>query len=148
MSRTLYHKASAVVQLKQRDQFGAAVCTWWAGQNLLDVAPYIADARALQLALLGGKTGAEVEGTYWEYLLTQMGWLRFDRALGPLDTSAGCDDDDRRPDLGRNLPCERSRRAAGTTGRLSCDAAQHLAAARAGGGGTIGLSLHVSVRCE
>jgi hypothetical protein len=74
--------ALAGVFLKQRDQFGAAVCTWWSGQNLLDLAPYIADARALQLVLLGGKTGAEVEGHDWEYLLTQMGWLRFDRDLG------------------------------------------------------------------
>jgi hypothetical protein len=72
----------AGVFLKQRDQFGAAVCTWWAGQNLLDLAPYIADARALQMVLLGGKTGAEVEGHDWEYLLTQMGWLHLDRALG------------------------------------------------------------------
>jgi hypothetical protein len=68
--------------LRQRDRFGAAVCTWWAGQNLLDVAPYIADARALQLVLLGGQTGAEVEGHDWEYLLTQMGWLHLDRTLG------------------------------------------------------------------
>ena len=74
--------ALAAVFLKQHDQFGAAVCTWWAGQNLLDLAPYIADARALQLVLLGGKTGAEVEGHDWEYLLGQMGWLRFDRTLG------------------------------------------------------------------
>ena len=74
--------ALAGVFLKQHDQFGAVVCTWWAGQNLLDLAPYIADARALQLVLLGGKTGAEVEGHDWEYLLGQMGWLRFDRALG------------------------------------------------------------------
>jgi hypothetical protein len=34
------------------------------------------------LVLLGGKTGAEVEGHDWEYLLTQLGWLRFDRVLG------------------------------------------------------------------
>jgi len=68
--------------LRQSDPFGAAVCTWWAGQNLLDLAPYIADARALQLVLLGGKTGAEVEGHDWEYLLTELGWLRFDRTLG------------------------------------------------------------------
>jgi hypothetical protein len=68
--------------LKQSDPFGAVVCTWWAGQNLLDLAPYVADARALQLVLLGGKTGAEVEGHDWEYLLTELGWLRFDRALG------------------------------------------------------------------
>ena len=58
------------------------MCTWWAGQNLLDLAPYIADARALQLVLLGGRTGAEVEGHDWEYLLGQLGWLRFDRTIG------------------------------------------------------------------
>jgi hypothetical protein len=68
--------------LRQRDPFGAVVCTWWAGQNLLDLAPYIADARALQLVLLGGRTGAEVEGHDWEYLLMELGWLRFDRTLG------------------------------------------------------------------
>ena len=68
--------------LRQQDAFAAAVCTWWAGQNLLDVAPYIADARALQLVLLGGQTGAEVEGHDWEYLLTQMNLLHMDRTLG------------------------------------------------------------------
>lgn len=68
--------------LKQHDAFGAAVCTWWAGENLLDLAPYIADSRALQLVLLGGKTGAEVEGHDWEYLLTALGWLQHDRTLG------------------------------------------------------------------
>jgi hypothetical protein len=62
--------------------FAAAVCTWWAGENLVDVAPYIADARKLQLVLLGGKTGAEVEGHDWEYLLTAMGWLHLDMRLG------------------------------------------------------------------
>jgi hypothetical protein len=74
--------ALAAVFLRQRDPFGASVCTWWAGQNLLDVAPYIADARALQLVLLGGRTGAEVEGHDWEYLLGQLGWLHMDRTLG------------------------------------------------------------------
>jgi hypothetical protein len=64
------------------NRFAAAVCTWWAGQNLVDVAPYIADARALQLPLLGGATGAEVEGHDWEYLLTTLGWLHRDLTLG------------------------------------------------------------------
>ncbi len=36
----------------------------------------------MQLVLLGGKTGAEVDGHDWEYLLTELGWLRFDRTLG------------------------------------------------------------------
>ena len=68
--------------VRRDDWFAAAVCRWWAGQNLIDLAPYIADARALQLVLLGGRTGAEVEGHDWEAILTSLGWLRFDRTLG------------------------------------------------------------------
>jgi hypothetical protein len=72
----------AIAFIRQHNPFGAAVCTWWAGENLIDVAPYIADARALQLVLLGGKTGAEVQGHDWEYILATLGWMRFDRTLG------------------------------------------------------------------
>jgi hypothetical protein len=72
----------AVAFLRQTNPFAAAVCTWWAGQNLLDVAPYIADARALQLVLLGGRTGAEVEGHDWEYILASLNWLHQDVTLG------------------------------------------------------------------
>jgi hypothetical protein len=72
----------AVAFLRKHNQFGAVVCAWWAGQNLVDVSPYIADARALQLVLIGGRTGAEVEGHDWEYILTQLGWLHRDVALG------------------------------------------------------------------
>jgi hypothetical protein len=79
----------AVLLLKSRDAFGAAIALWWAGQSLMDLAPYIADARALQIVLLGGHTGAEVEGHDWEYLLQAMGWLRHDVALGRLSFAAG-----------------------------------------------------------
>jgi hypothetical protein len=75
--------------LRQQNRFGAIVCLWWAGQNLVDVAPYIADARALKLVLIGGRTGAEVEGHDWEYILTQLGWLHRDRALGLWTCRAG-----------------------------------------------------------
>jgi hypothetical protein len=77
--------ACAVALWRQDDQnsrFGAAICTWWAAQSLLNVSPYIADARALRLTLIGGRTGAEVEGHDWEYLLTAMGWLHLDTTLG------------------------------------------------------------------
>jgi len=74
---------------QQGDWLGAAVCTWWAGENLVDLAPYIADARMLQLTLLGGRTGAEVEGHDWEYLLTAMGLLHRDVALGQAARAAG-----------------------------------------------------------
>lgn len=75
---------AAIGFLRQHEpeRFGAAICTWWAGQNLVDLAPYIADSRSLQLVLLGGRTGAEVEGHDWEYILTQLGMTHLDQAIG------------------------------------------------------------------
>ena len=72
-----------------RDAFGAAVAIWWAGETLIDVAPYINDARALQMVLLGGKTGAEVEGHDWEYLLNAMGVAHKDHAIAAIVQAIG-----------------------------------------------------------
>jgi hypothetical protein len=65
---------------QQEDRFGAAVCIWWAGESLLDLAPYIDDARSLQLMLLGGPA-AEVEGHDWEAILLSLGWLHLDHMI-------------------------------------------------------------------
>jgi hypothetical protein len=82
LTQVLVPAALTVVFLtRHRDPFGAAVTTWWCGENFVDLAPYIGDARALQLVLIGGRTGAEVEGHDWEYILTSLGWLSRDRAL-------------------------------------------------------------------
>jgi hypothetical protein len=72
----------AVAFARRDDWFAMSVCTWWAGENLVDLGPYIADARALQLPLIGGQTGAEVTGHDWEAILDHLGWLYRDRALG------------------------------------------------------------------
>jgi len=72
-----------------RDPFGAAVAIWWAGENLIDVAPYINDARDLKLVLLGGKTGAEVEGHDWEYLLNAMGVAHKDHTIAAVVQAIG-----------------------------------------------------------
>ncbi|HWI20203.1 MAG TPA: hypothetical protein VNT81_20760 [Vicinamibacterales bacterium] len=64
---------AAIAFVRQEEPFSTAVCAWWAGQNLVDLAPYIADARSLRLTLIGGRTGAEVEGHDWEFLLNQLG---------------------------------------------------------------------------
>jgi hypothetical protein len=72
---------TVVFLTKHRDPFGAAMTTWWCGENLLDLAPYIDDARSLQLVLLGGHTGAEVEGHDWERILQTLGWLHLDHRL-------------------------------------------------------------------
>jgi hypothetical protein len=61
--------------------FGAAVMAWWAGENLLDVAVYVNDARSLTLILLGGQTGAEVEGHDWEHILQLTGLLHRDHQI-------------------------------------------------------------------
>ena len=75
--------------LSNGDRFGAAVMGWWTGQNLLDVAIYIDDARALQLTLLGGGTGAEVEGHDWERLLTMTNALHLDHRIAGIAQLAG-----------------------------------------------------------
>lgn len=66
---------------KNNDGVGAALGLWWAGLAALDVAPYIADARALELMLLSGGTGQEVEGHDWEYLLTEWNALGLDTVI-------------------------------------------------------------------
>ena len=59
-----------------KDAFGASVCLWWVGQSLMDIAPYIADARALRLPLLGGGTGYDSPGRHdWANILGQLGMV-------------------------------------------------------------------------
>jgi hypothetical protein len=40
--------------LRRRAAFAAAFCAWWLGESLVNVAVYMADARDLQLDLVGG----------------------------------------------------------------------------------------------
>ena len=55
--------------VKQRSPFGAALCAWWLGENFLNVSVYMADARAMQLPLVGG-------GEHdWTQLFYQFGLL-------------------------------------------------------------------------
>lgn len=69
--------------LQQRDPFGASVCLWWVGENLLDIAPYVDDARRLSLPLLGGNFGHSSPYGFhdWEFILTETGLLSMDHAL-------------------------------------------------------------------
>lgn len=68
--------------IQNRDAFGATVGLWWLAESLMDLAPYINDARALDLVLLGGVTGKEVEDYHdWEYILRTLGWLQYDHTL-------------------------------------------------------------------
>lgn len=82
LTQVLIPVACLVAFVRKPDLFGAAVAAWWAGQNLVDLGPYIADARSLSIVLLGGRTGAEVEGHDWEAILATLGWLHRDRQIG------------------------------------------------------------------
>jgi hypothetical protein len=72
-----------VFLIKSRNPFGAAVALWWLGQNFMDIAPYINDARNQELMLLGGVTGREADYGYhdWEFILNEIGLLRLDHTL-------------------------------------------------------------------
>ena len=71
----------AAFLLRQRDAFGAAICLWWAGASLVDVAPYIWDSINPQLILIGGHPGED--GPHdWIYLLERLGALGRAHAWG------------------------------------------------------------------
>ena len=89
LTQVLVPLACAVAFLRRGDRFATSVAAWWAGQNLVDIAPYVNDARALQLVLLGGRTGAEVEGHDWEFLLQTFGCLHRDHGIAAAFHAAG-----------------------------------------------------------
>lgn len=76
--------------LKTRDTFAASVALWWLGESLMDMAPYINDARSLRLILLGGVTGRDVADYHdWEFILRKLGWLRYDHFLANTANALG-----------------------------------------------------------
>ncbi len=75
-----------VLLIKTRDTFGASVTLWWTGENFIDLAPYINDARSLTLPLLGGNVGHSSPYGFhdWEFLLTETGLLQYDQIIARL----------------------------------------------------------------
>jgi hypothetical protein len=57
----------------------------------MDIAPYVNDARARQLMLLGGVTGRDAAYGYhdWEYILSETGLLRYDHTLAYIANGLG-----------------------------------------------------------
>jgi hypothetical protein len=80
-----------VFLIKSRNPFGASVSLWWLGENFMDIAPYINDARDQKLLLLGGITGREADYGFhdWEYILNEIGLLRFDHTLAHIADKFG-----------------------------------------------------------
>lgn len=72
---------AGVLLLKTKDGFGFAVALWWLGENFLDVAIYVNDARDRELMLLSGVTGKEDDGHDWNNILGDLGWLPYDHQI-------------------------------------------------------------------
>jgi len=72
--------------VQRQDTFAASVMLWWAGQSLIDLAPYIADARYRSLPLVGGM-GEEFHD--WGNLLTMMNALNSTQSVARFDFGLG-----------------------------------------------------------
>ena len=79
--------------LRRHEPASASACLWWVGQNLLDVAPYIADARALDLPLIGESSEEMVDMRIlrhdWHNILDRLNALSWDIALARMSWFLG-----------------------------------------------------------
>lgn len=70
---------------KHRDNFGASIGLWWLAQSMMDLVPYISDARAQEMWLLGGVQGKDIPGLHdWNNILSRLGLLEYDQVLSTL----------------------------------------------------------------
>jgi hypothetical protein len=77
--------------IKTRDPFGASFSVWWLGENFMDIAPYIYDARSLTLPLLGGNIGRTSPYGFhdWEFILKESGLIKYDHFLANFSYKIG-----------------------------------------------------------
>ncbi|HAR96772.1 MAG TPA: zinc ribbon domain-containing protein [Deltaproteobacteria bacterium] len=76
--------------LRRQDAFAASCSLWWVGQSFTDVAPYIYDARAGELMLLGGVTGRDEPDFHdWHNILERLDLLPYDHVIAYLTKAAG-----------------------------------------------------------
>lgn len=71
---------------RQRDAVGFSICLFWFFENFLDIAIYMADARALQLQLIGG-LGREAHD--WRNLFLEWGVIRSDLQIAAATRALG-----------------------------------------------------------
>jgi len=67
---------------KHRDNFAASIGLWWLAQSMMDLVPYINDATAQDMWLLGGVRGKDMPGIHdWNNILSRLGLLEFDHVV-------------------------------------------------------------------
>ncbi len=80
-----------VLLIKTRDTFGASIGLWWTGVSIMDLAPYIDDARSLSLQLLGGNTGISSPYGFhdWNFVLAELNLLKHDHLIADMAATGG-----------------------------------------------------------
>jgi len=73
---------AAVLLIRRRDPFGAALFTWLLGNSLIMTAVYMFDAFDPKIMLLGGSTGAESDGHDWQNMFGDLGLLPRAQGIG------------------------------------------------------------------
>ena len=74
---------------RNHDNFGGSVGLWWLGQSLKDLAPYINDARDLQLQLLTGHSQDVPETHDWANILLDLGLIFHEKKIAYLANFCG-----------------------------------------------------------
>jgi len=77
----------------QRNPFAAGFCLWWSGENLVDVSPYIYDAKLMALPLTGEWNDAvaelHVQRHDWHNILEPLGLVNSAPHIGMLVHAVG-----------------------------------------------------------
>ncbi len=72
----------------RRELFSTAAALFWVGQNFFSISVYIKDAQALDLPLVSVGGGEDTIHD-WHYILSRIGLLTWDHALGNVALSLG-----------------------------------------------------------
>ena len=75
LNQVLIPIGAGALMFHYRDYFGISIALTWLSSSLLDMARYVADARAMELDLVGF---GEDPGHDWHYLLSRWGLLSHD----------------------------------------------------------------------
>jgi hypothetical protein len=75
--------AFTVYFILRREFFSSAVTLFWTGQNLFVISLYVKDAQAMALPLVSIGGGEDTIHD-WNYILSRLGLLRWDRAVGSM----------------------------------------------------------------
>ena len=73
---------AAVLLIRRRDPFGAALFTWLLGYSFIMMAVYMYDAFDPRIMLLDGRTGADSDGHDWQNIFGDLGLLPRARGIG------------------------------------------------------------------